>query len=481
MGTRKTPPEQSVLDSAKAALDAAKDDSQWQRYRCKLVTPMYGGGVDAGKVDEKMPIRATAIRGQLRYWWRIAHRQQFIREGKLDSQAMFLRERELWGGLGDAETLAASKVVIKLSGSVANAVFAPAAKYVKKSDGSFKTMPDWEPWAEGYSLFPAQGKASRAGVETPPPKLLKPGAEWDMSINLPVLQDDDHRETETALLWWATFGGIGARTRRGLGAVEVSAVSADGVITSLPSITPQQAKDIGVTLVFRGKSDAAASSALVAWKEAVKAMRLFRQGEGIGRNPGQEQNPPGRSRWPEPDAIRRHANTHAALHAPTHPAEQRFPRAAFGLPIIFHFKDKGKGDPQDSTLSPEGLDRMASPIILRPYKQEDGRWRAVALRLPYGHVAQMDLSLTVKGVRNPLLLQRGGWWPLASDEAGRKAASDAVRPIRFAGTATEPLTAFSRSSRKLNLLRETPNHDNPPPRTFLRSGTKFHRFGAAQP
>jgi CRISPR-associated protein Cmr1 len=272
-----------------------------------------------------------------------------------------------------------------------------------------------------------------------------------MSINLPVLQGDDHRETETALLWWATFGGLGARTRRGLGAVEVSAVSADGVISSLPSITPQQAKDIGVTLVFRGKSDAAASSAIVAWKEAVKAMRLFRQGEGIGRNPGQEQNRPGRSRWPEPDAIRRHANTHAALHAPTHPAEQRFPRAAFGLPIIFHFKDKG--DPQDSTLAPDGLDRMASPIILRPYKQDDGSWRAAALRLPYGHVAQMNLSLTVKGVRNPLLLQRGAWWPLVSDEAGRKSAADAVRPIRFSGTATEPLTAFLAFFQKTELAK----------------------------
>jgi CRISPR-associated protein Cmr1 len=451
MGTRKTPPDTSILAETQAKLEAAIDDNQWQRYRCKLVTPMYGGGVEAGKVDEKMPIRATAIRGQLRFWWRIAHRQLFIQDGKLNSQAMFLRERELWGGLGDAEALAASKVVIKLQGKVANAVFEPAAKYAKKGDGSFKSMPDWEPWAEGYSLFPAQGKAGRAGIETPPPKLLKPGAEWEMSINLPVLQGDDRRETETAVLWWASFGGLGARTRRGLGAIDVAVVDANKAATALPSITPQQAKEVGVTLVFRGKNDAAASSAIVAWKEAVKAMRLFRQGDGIGRNPGQEQNRPGRSRWPEPDAIRRYANTHAALHAPTHTAGQRFPRAAFGLPIIFHFKDKG--DPQDSTLAPDGLDRMASPIILRPYKQDDGRWRAAALRLPFGHVAQMNLSLTVKGVRNPLLLQRGGWWPLASDEAGRKAASDAVRPIRFAGTATEPLTAFLAFFQKTELAK----------------------------
>ena len=163
MGNRRTPPEASVLAEANAALAAAGDSDQWQRYRCKLVTPMYGSGVEAGKVDEKMPIRATAIRGQLRFWWRIAHRQQFIREGKLDSHAMFLRERELWGGLGDAESLAASRVVVKLNGALTNAVYAPAAKYNKKADGSYKSMPDWEPWAESYSLFPAQGKRQERG------------------------------------------------------------------------------------------------------------------------------------------------------------------------------------------------------------------------------------------------------------------------------------------------------------------------------
>lgn len=32
---------------------------------------MYGGGVDAATVDLKMPIRVSAIKGQLRFWWRL--------------------------------------------------------------------------------------------------------------------------------------------------------------------------------------------------------------------------------------------------------------------------------------------------------------------------------------------------------------------------------------------------------------------------
>lgn len=451
MGNRRTLPELSVLTEANAALTAAGDSSQWQRYRCKLVTPMYGGGVEAGKVDEKMPIRATAIRGQLRFWWRIVHRQQFIKEGKLDSQAMFLRERELWGGLGNAESLAASKVIVKINGGMTSAVFAPAAKYSKKADGSYKSMPDWEPWAEGYSLFPAQGKASRAGVETPPPKLLKPGAEWEISINLKSLTDKDREETEAAMCWWGTFGGVGARTRRGLGAIDVSAINSDSTVVPLAVITQQQAKEAGLTLVFRGTSDSAYSSAVIAWKESVKAMRLFRQGEGVGRNKGKEHNRPGQSRWPEPDAIRTYAQTHAAQHPPRHLAGQRFPRAAFGLPIIFHFKDKN--EPKDSTLAPIGQERMASPLILRPYKQSDGSWRAAALRLPFGHVAQMGLSLSVTGMQHPLQLNKGSWWPLVSDESARRSAADSVPPIKVSGAATEPLTAFLAFFQKPDLAR----------------------------
>ncbi len=80
MGKGKPLPAESVLESAKAVLVSERGDDHWHRYRCTLVTPMYGGGVDAGKVDEDMPIRATAIRGQLRiFWWRIAHSQQFIK------------------------------------------------------------------------------------------------------------------------------------------------------------------------------------------------------------------------------------------------------------------------------------------------------------------------------------------------------------------------------------------------------------------
>ena len=61
---------------------------------CTLVTPMYGGGVKPGEVDREMPIRQTAVRGQLRFWWRLLY------GGGRPSRAVFRDESELWGGRG---------------------------------------------------------------------------------------------------------------------------------------------------------------------------------------------------------------------------------------------------------------------------------------------------------------------------------------------------------------------------------------------
>ena len=107
---------------------------------------------------------------------------------------------------------------------------------------------------------------------------------------------------------------------------------------------------------------------------------------------------PGRSRWPEPDSIRRHKRrSRTRTSSPRHACQAgQYPRAAFGLPIVFHFKDSGRGDPRrmggksltlaptdtvDARQRPVRRDRMASPLILRPYF--DGKqYRPLALLLP---------------------------------------------------------------------------------------------------
>ena len=60
---------------------------------CTLMTPMYGGGVTPGKVDCELPIRASALRGQLRFWWRLLNGA-----GRKPAE-VFSDESALWGGI----------------------------------------------------------------------------------------------------------------------------------------------------------------------------------------------------------------------------------------------------------------------------------------------------------------------------------------------------------------------------------------------
>ena len=229
-----------------------------------------------------------------------------------------------------------------------------------------------------------------------------------------------------ALRWWVSFAGVGARTRRGLGAVKVTNSDVELKPVSTEGVESHDGR------MLLGES---VGNPAQAWKDAVDALRQFRQGVAVGRNPG-SGNRPGRSRWPEPDTIRRLTNTHAERHAPEHPVDGFYPRAAFGLPLVFHFKDKY--DPRDSVLEPEGHDRMASPLILRPYFDGE-RYRPVALLLP-GWKERVSVRVgfhSAPTTPGPPATP-GPAWPEGTDDRERLARD--IKPMQDRGT--DVLTAF---------------------------------------
>ncbi len=61
-------------------------------YRISLITPMFGGGVETQKNDPDFPVRATAVRGQLEFWWRATVGAQYADKGKLRKA-----QSEVWG------------------------------------------------------------------------------------------------------------------------------------------------------------------------------------------------------------------------------------------------------------------------------------------------------------------------------------------------------------------------------------------------
>ena len=352
------------------------------------MTPMYGGGVEPGKVDCAMPIRPSAIRGQLRFWWRLLNRA-----GQTPKD-LFTDESDLWGGIASAGSRA-SRVALHVEAEPIG-----SGQMVDARSGDFPS----------YALILERGVN---------PRLLNAGYSFTLTLRFTGTSADQRGQVIDALRWWTSFGGVGARTRRGLGAVETT-----GGSVALPPVSRDEVEPRGGRMVTRGPS----RNALDAWRKAIDALSDFRQGPNVGRNPGRG-NRPGRSRWPEPDAIRRHRHQHATGHQPEHPVDGLYPRAAFGLPIVFHFKDRGDPAPE-AVLGPDRGDRMASPLILRPYF-DGARYRPLALLLP-GWADSVSVPVSFGSERV------GPAWP---EESGKRTElAELVRPMQ--GRGADALTAF---------------------------------------
>ena len=100
---------QQSLSAELEKLLTAKCKTRKLVYQCRLETPMFGGGVEAQVIDQNMPFRASAIRGQLRFWWRL-----LAGPNPPDTQDLFQRERRIWGGQGKGDEITASKVRVRV-------------------------------------------------------------------------------------------------------------------------------------------------------------------------------------------------------------------------------------------------------------------------------------------------------------------------------------------------------------------------------
>ena len=77
--------------------DAPKHEkSTLMSFKIELITPLFGGGTVAGELDEKLLIRATEIRGVLRFWWRATRGKIFLKD-KNPASSLKKMEDEFWG------------------------------------------------------------------------------------------------------------------------------------------------------------------------------------------------------------------------------------------------------------------------------------------------------------------------------------------------------------------------------------------------
>ena len=415
-------------------------------YLIHVITPIFGGGVKPCENELEMIIRPSSIRGHLRFWWRATRGAKFGTVAQL-----FSREGEVWG-MPDSP----SPVAIQISQPSISSL------RQRKASNYYGFQSRYGP--ESYVLFPAREKES---------SICKEGFSFQLKINwlkhekLQHLRDQENAtlcqekkppkaekiddigpDVEAAIWAWTNLGGIGSRTRRGCGALFCKETAPQDV-ASIGKWYKDHLNGCGLdrqqqrtwpTLPAKILIGPTEGKPVVEWARVIDIMRSFRQGVGIGRNPGSSSNArmPGRSRWPEPETIRKISGDRLRKHQPLDHPEDSFPRAELGLPIVFHFNDVR--DPPESELCPAGSMRMSSPIILRPIAFGDGRKGVpLIIRLSTEPLNQVELKVGGKtihsngqeGIRNPKLTEYRG-----SPMSG----------LTTAGSALEAFVAFAKKN-----------------------------------
>jgi CRISPR-associated protein Cmr1 len=349
-----------------------------ERRTYQFITPVFGGGVRVEghhkHRDERTPVRVPSIRGQLRFWWRACNPRAVTTVS------------ELWES--EAEVFGSSKRPSALVVAVARQPHAPRDLSILQERHGTSDSPGL-----GYGAFPLRGTpGQKHGV------VYQYSDDWELEFFYP---ESIRRDVEAALWAWAHFGGLGGRTRRGFGAIAqvngpIPSIEEgwSGYVTGKRVPWPHLQLDRTAHVVVHKSRT---------WRDGMGAQKFLlerlyrlRQGE-LGRKPVEAGNTgrPGRSFWPEPDAIRRLLQTSSREHSAPITRVDAFPRARFGMPIIFHFKDDRQGDPENTTLVPAEGNRLASPLVLRPHRTRGNVVEAMAVVL--GHAAPKAVKLTWTG------------------------------------------------------------------------------------
>ena len=376
-----TPP---AVDQIKLRQD---DNITKQVRKYKLITPLFGGGVEPGVNDEMTPISGKAIRGHLRFWWRATRGGQF--DGSLEKMKEI--EDLIWGAASTKDKPRPSLVQIEVESLINN--------------GGRIGSPITLPRAYSYVTFPLDDK---------PSKEVRDDIEFLLTIKF---RQDKRIEVEAALWAWETFGGTGARTRRGFGALklielkendEARSVDRPATVNEVRKWIDAKLKDFSVkgkwhdevphlaikpSPVWLKITKKNSPSPAEIWKYLIGKLKEFRQArfnkEAFLEGEGKVKNDYGISRWPEANEIRRRLNTPAKIIDDSTPS--KFPRANFGLPINFHLAhDK---DEPTVILQGQNSQRRASPLILKLLTCLDEKTVGLALLIEPVSLPPGDLKL----------------------------------------------------------------------------------------
>ena len=331
-----------------------------------VVTPMFGGGAQPGESDADYPVRGSTVRGHLRFWWRACAGAGVASVGEL-----FGVEAQVWGqaagNLGDRRAPSSVDVTVEIIDP------GREVRPERTQDGRLRLRRDYP----NYVTFPFEGQEGRDGRAPSPPRTAREGLVFRLRFTRAAHVGADRepglqREVERALWAWVNFGGLGARTRRGCGALFCPALAPGRDLTAwLAQSAEQHLAQTGRTLplpvlsgaqVVFGKRE---GPPIQAWRFVVGWLQEFRRGPApqAAARGGLATDPKSPAYWPDARAIRE------VLAGPSRSLQgleslaPLLPRADLGLPIVF--QKMMRPDPTLGT-DQDGASRFASPIIVKP-------------------------------------------------------------------------------------------------------------------
>ncbi len=337
----------------------------------KIVTPLFLAGAEQKKVE----IRLASFKGALRFWWRFLAWSHFQEEE--DQRLNAIREKEAYIFGSSDQEIGQASIILRLAET-------NAAEYVREPLQQI-SIP--------FAYLAGQGLSKYQGGNM---KMTRPFIAPDCFFTVQgllrpnrTLSTEDLKLLDQAFLLLGTCGGLGARTRRGMGSIVLqSYTSANGEML-IPSTTERELKqqldelfslrttsyppytalsnrtDFKIISIRNGNT----SDALLT--HLGEKMMMFRS---YGRNGRVLRRPAEQNFKDDHDDILKVLQGQAVNRHPK--------RVGFGLPHNYFFSSIRPAGEAKVDVEPEHSTRRASPLLIHIHEFSPQTFVGVVLFAP---------------------------------------------------------------------------------------------------
>ncbi|PAT36459.1 type III-B CRISPR module RAMP protein Cmr1 [Vandammella animalimorsus] len=350
----------------------------------RITTPMFLGGAEPQEVDATQ-FRNASFKGALRFWWRALLWGRFLREAQGDvTQALknlHHKEGTLFGKASDGNDSRQSAVRVQstLSGQPCN-----------KKD--LDTQLEGIGYLLGLGLYHFRDKVLRDYL---PPSQLQVTLQYACELS-----SDDISGIEHAAIALGLFGGLGSRSRKGLGSLSIQYLQPTqgdkqefetrDAIEAFVNNTLDFSAPATPLPPFTAFSQASRIDISGEGSDAIKTLKVIGDEMQLYRGYGRHNPKTGQHEVLGQRARQNFKDDHDLVQGAS--SLKELPkRAVFGLPHNYFFSSTG----HKMDIAPENGGRRASPLFIHVHALKDSRFVALQLLLPALYLHK-DMAIEAK-------------------------------------------------------------------------------------